>query len=70
MAHVPSLDEELATARCKLKQATKELVEKDLEIEALKQEVASLRQGCSRKSVTEGYSTSLSIVELGCNINE
>lgn len=70
MAHVPSSDEELAIIRTKLQQATKQLAVKDLEIEALKQEVASLRQSCSQTNVTKVYSTSLDIVELDWNINE
>lgn len=70
MAHVPSSDEELAIIRSKLEQATKQLAVKDLEIEALKQEVASLHQSCSQTDVTKVYSTSLSIVYLDWEVNE
>lgn len=57
MSHPQSADEELAIIRGKLEQATKQLADKDLEIEALKEELAWLRQCHSSTNVTDESST-------------
>lgn len=64
MAHVQSAQEaELAVLRRKLEQATRQLTERDLEITALKEELASLRQGHSPTVETDESSTMSHVVD-------
>lgn len=58
MDHIQSArEEELAVLRRKLEQAKRQLTERDLEITALKEELASIRQGHSPTAETEESST-------------
>lgn len=67
MPHVQSADEELAVVRRQLEQATAQLAERDLEITALKEELAWLRQGHSPTDATEESSTPPHIVDNNGN---
>lgn len=65
MSHPQSADEELAIIRNKLEQATEQLADKDLEIAALKEELAWLRQGHSPLDVTGESSSSSHVFDDG-----
>lgn len=69
MPHMESADDELAITRSQLQRATRQLVEKDLEVAALKEELAWLRRDSSPTEATEAYSTSSNVVDVGGDDN-